>query len=77
MKKDKKKIDLYEKENSLLNVEALPNSAFDMVNRYGTYEIQATADTENLYPAIAQGFNKKIINRDRQNTSVKDRIENP
>ena len=77
MKKDKKKIDLYEKENSTLNVEALPNSAFDMVNRYGTYEIQATADTHNQYPAIAQGFNKKIINRDRQNTSVKDRIENP
>ena len=78
MKKDKdKKIDLYEKENSNLNVEALPNSAFDMVNRYGTYEIQATADSHNLYPAIAQGFNKKIIDRDRQNTSVKDRIENP
>ena len=77
MKKDKKKIDLYEKENSTLNVEALPNSAFDMVNRYGTYEIQATADTHNQYPAIAQGFNKKIITRDRQNTSVKDRIENP
>ena len=77
MKKDKKKIDLYEKETSTLNVEALPNSAFDMVNRYGTYEIQATADSHNQYPAIAQGFNKKIINRDRQNTSVKDRIENP
>ncbi len=78
MKKDKKtKTDYYEKENSLLNVEALPNSAFDMVNRYGTYEIQATADSHNQYPAIAQGFNKKIIDRDRQNTSVKDRIKNP
>lgn len=30
--------------------------AFDMVNRYGTYNIQPTADTENLFPTIAQGL---------------------
>lgn len=29
-------------------------SAFDMVNKYGTYNIQPTADTENEFPAIAQ-----------------------
>lgn len=44
-----------------------PDTAFDMVNRYGTYEIQPTANTHNTYPAIAQGFNKKIIKSDRQN----------
>ena len=43
----------------------LPETAFDMINRYGTYEIQATAETENQYPAIAQGFNKKQIETDR------------
>ncbi len=42
----------------------LPETAFDMINRYGTYEIQATAETENQYPAIAQGFNKKQIETD-------------
>ena len=28
---------------------------FDQVNQYGTYEVQRTADTENFFPAIAQG----------------------
>lgn len=31
---------------------------FDMVNQYGTYEIQRTADTANFFPAIAQGLPK-------------------
>ena len=48
-----------------------PDTAFDMVNFYGTYEIQPTADTPNTYPAIAQGFNKKIIKSDRQNPKSK------
>lgn len=42
----------------------IPETAFDMINRFGTYEIQATAETENQYPAIAQGFNKKQIETD-------------
>ena len=29
-----------------------------MVNQYGTYEIQRTADTGNFFPAIAQGLPK-------------------
>ncbi len=44
-----------------------PDTALDMVNFYGTYEIQPTANTKNTYPAIAQGFNKKQIKTDRQN----------
>lgn len=45
----------------------LPNTAYEMVTNYGTYEIQATADTKNQYPAIAQGYNPKIKKRDCQN----------
>ena len=52
----------------------MPETAFEMVNRYGTYEIQATADTENMYPAIAQGFNRGIIETDRENPTAKRRI---
>ncbi len=51
----------------------MPETAFEMVNRYGTYEIQATSDTENMYPAIAQGFNKEIIKTDRDNPTEKNR----
>ena len=35
-----------------------PEDVFDMVNKYGTYNIQKTADTDNAYPAIAQGMPK-------------------
>ena len=44
------------------------DSCFDMVNQYGTYEIQATADTRNQYPCIAQGYNPKIKKRDGENS---------
>jgi len=32
-----------------------PVTVWDMVNKYGTYEIQPTADTDNPYPTIAAG----------------------
>ena len=51
-----------------------PDTAFDMVNFYGTYEIQKTADTPNTYPLIAQGFNKKQVKTDRQNPHSKKEI---
>lgn len=51
-------------------------TSFDMVNAYGTYEIQPTADTDNQYPCIAQGFNKQIIKNDCQNKHYKgDKFE--
>jgi len=46
-------------------------NVFDLINEYGTYEIQPTCDTENQYPAIAQGFNSEIIQTDRQNKHSK------
>lgn len=35
-----------------------PQDTFDLVNKYGTYNIQPTADTQNSYPQIAQGLSK-------------------
>lgn len=32
------------------------DSCFDQVNQYGTYEIQRTQDTENIFPTIMQGL---------------------
>jgi len=32
-----------------------PDSTFDLVNKYGTYNIQPTSEQENPFPAIAQG----------------------
>lgn len=36
-----------------------PENVSELLNKYGTYEIQPTADTQNKYPAIAQGLPKK------------------
>lgn len=35
-----------------------PHDSFDLINMYGTYNIQPTADHGNEYPAIAQGLSK-------------------
>ena len=36
----------------------IPASSFDIINMYGTYEVQRTADTENEFPRIAHGTPK-------------------
>ena len=33
-----------------------PETPWEMVNKYGTYEIQPTAETDNEFPTIAQGL---------------------
>ncbi len=40
-----------------------PETAEEMVNAYGTYNIQPTADTDNDFPAIAQGTTKEMKER--------------
>ena len=39
----------------------VPN-ANEIVLKYGTYEIQPTADTDNDFPKIAQGLSKSNTN---------------
>ena len=39
---------------SLQNIGGQPQTAEELVTKYGTYEIQPTADSENLFPTIAQ-----------------------
>ncbi len=36
-----------------------PEDCADLVNKYGTYNIQPTADSENTFPMIAHGLGKK------------------
>lgn len=48
----------------------VPESCFDIVNRYGTYNIQPTADTENTFPLIAPGLPKqqRAMRLDKEDT---------
>ena len=41
-----------------------PDRPLEIINAYGTYEIQPTADTENDFPAIAQGTPLSFKKRD-------------
>lgn len=41
-----------------------PESTFDLVNKYGTYNIQPTNEQENRFPAIAQGMPKSWLDHE-------------
>lgn len=47
---------------SAASVAGEPEDVFDTVNKYGTYNIQPTAQTENAFPYISQGLPKKSKN---------------
>ena len=57
-----------EEKRSKISNNEIPEDSFDMVNKYGTYEIQPTADSDNDFPKIAQGLpkekNRKITDKD-------------
>ena len=48
-----------EEKRSKISENEIQEDSFDMVNKYGTYNIQPTNDTDNTFPAIAQGISKK------------------
>ena len=35
-----------------------PEDVFELINKYGTYNIQPTAETENSFPKISQALPK-------------------
>ncbi len=40
-----------------------PETVYDMLNKYGTYEIQPTNDSDNEYPTISQGLPNEAAHR--------------
>ncbi len=43
-----------------------PNNSFELINKYGRCNVQATADTDNPFPHIAQGLPNERFRRKRQ-----------
>lgn len=43
-----------------------PDTCEEQINVYGTYNIQPTANTENDFPAIAQGITPQMEKRTRK-----------
>ena len=48
----------YDQTLSVNTVYGTPESCAELLNKYGTYNIQPTAEADNLYPAIAHGMPK-------------------
>ncbi len=49
-----------------------PDGPDDVINQYGTYEIQPTADAENRYPMIAQGLSQLERSRYENNRRAQE-----
>ncbi len=56
-------------DESTANIQGNPKSVYGMLNKYGTYEIQPTADTDNTFPAISQGLSEVEQARQRKDTT--------
>ena len=59
------------REKKTLSADAIvsqPETSFELINKYGTYEIQPTGDSDNDFPKIAQGLpkpeNRKVLDKD-------------
>ncbi len=63
-----KKKDKIDETPSVLVSSGQPDTALEIINKYGTYNIQPTADTDNDFPKIAQGLpkeeNRKMVDKD-------------
>lgn len=41
------------------SIQGQPQNSFEQINKYGTYEIQPTAEADQRFPEIAQGLPRK------------------
>lgn len=46
-------------EERITHIPDSPETPSEMVNKYGTYEIQPTSETDNEFPTIAQALPEK------------------
>ena len=58
------------KKGFMKQVQGNPETAQQLATNYGTYNIQPTADTENEYPAIAQGLSKITENKRKRDQHI-------
>lgn len=49
-----------------------PKDSFELVNKYGTYNIQPTNDSDNEFPAISQGLAKKLKDKEIPREDVRE-----
>ncbi|MBQ8267620.1 MAG: hypothetical protein IJZ21_04465 [Clostridia bacterium] len=76
MKDKKKSVENVPTQIPANNVVSQPETVYELINKYGTYEIQPTADSDNDFPKIAQGLprqeNRKIVDKDWDGYKAKE-----
>ena len=53
-----------------------PETAFEQINKYGTYEIQPTSARADYFPAIAQGLPTQPTGRNKRKDNTKSKLHN-
>ncbi len=53
-----------------------PETVFEQINKYGTYEIQPTSDRADFFPAIAQGLPTQPTNKNKKKDNTKSKLLN-
>ena len=64
MNREKKRGKKLDTEMSVTAILGQPETPFDLVNKYGTYEIQPTNDSDNDFPKISQGLPNPKFRKD-------------
>ena len=75
MRKDKRNSDAIDLEPSVTNIVSVPQNTIEQINKYGTYNIQPTGDSDNSFPKIAQGLarpknRKKMKTEDKKSKDI-------
>ena len=53
-----------------------PETVIEQINKYGTYQIQPTADRADFFPAIAQGLPTQPTGRNKKRDNTKSKLKN-
>lgn len=73
MRKNKKDFDALDLQPSVNAVVGQPQNTIEQINKYGTYNIQPTNDSDNSFPKIAQGLAKRENRKKMQKEDKKSR----
>ena len=52
------------------------DTVIEQINKYGTYQIQPTADRADFFPAIAQGLPTQPTGRNKKRDNTKSKLKN-
>ncbi len=71
--KDKNSAEAIDLTPSTNSVVGQPQNTLEQINKYGTYNIQPTSDSDNSFPKIAQGLARPEVRQKMKKEDKKSR----